>query len=145
MSEKFTVKVDTREQKPFLFRGVKTVVGKLDTGDYSIPGYENRVCIERKSLDDFVQSVTTQWPRFRNELTRMKEFEFKHIVAEFSPEDIIQKKYYAHTIDPSRIFGQIMDIHVNFGITICFTGSRRAGARMTLGLLRMWWLKEIEK
>ena len=59
--------IDTREQAPWTFNkglvverfgaAFPTEVGTLDTGDYSVRGLEDRVRIERKSLDDFVRSV----------------------------------------------------------------------------------------
>jgi ERCC4-type nuclease len=45
--------IDTREQIPFNFSryGVQTETDALPVGDYSIPGFEDRVAIERKSND----------------------------------------------------------------------------------------------
>lgn len=57
--------VDSREQDPLDFRpyarwfgGIKTT--KLDLGDYSIEGMEDRCVVERKSLSDLVKSFTQQ-------------------------------------------------------------------------------------
>ena len=40
--------VDTREQQPWDFEFHETAKAKLDTGDYSVEGLENILCIERK-------------------------------------------------------------------------------------------------
>ena len=48
----FTVIKDTREQNGYYFSKFNTCAGmiehKLDTGDYSIQGFEDKICIERK-------------------------------------------------------------------------------------------------
>ena len=44
----FTIIVDTREQTPWEFGFHNTAKRKLDTGDYSMEGYESLFTIERK-------------------------------------------------------------------------------------------------
>lgn len=44
--------VDSREQTPFPLVEFKTVRRKLETGDYSLSGFENLVAVERKSKAD---------------------------------------------------------------------------------------------
>ena len=48
--------IDTREQEEYSF-SCSSTKKKLAAGDYSIEGFENRVAVERKSLDDFVNTV----------------------------------------------------------------------------------------
>lgn len=76
----FVIVQDTREQAPWPFADivierrlwvVRRVVGTLATGDYSIEGCESRVCVERKSAEDLVGSVTAGNARFRREHERM--------------------------------------------------------------------------
>ena len=62
--------VDSREQVPYLFKyydAAVTVQG-LPTGDYSLAGYEGRVAVERKELDDLVGCLTVGRERFEKEL-----------------------------------------------------------------------------
>jgi len=42
ISNEFTIIVDTREQKPWSFEHHATANHKLDTGDYSIEGYNRK-------------------------------------------------------------------------------------------------------
>jgi len=56
--------VDTREQDEYTFGDADVVRRKLDAGDYSIAGLENRVAIERKNINDFVNTVIYQKERF---------------------------------------------------------------------------------
>ena len=62
--------IDTREQLPLSFTGHETVRCKLDEGDYNIRELEERICIERKSLADFYQSITIDHLRFKKEIQR---------------------------------------------------------------------------
>lgn len=78
--------VDTREKQPWTFsqsESVGSVVShKLDTGDYSLVGLEDKLCIERKQSVSELASNITQ-PRFRNVLQRMSAFPYKFLLLEF--------------------------------------------------------------
>ena len=65
--------VDTRKQLPLTFTGHETLSRKLDEGDYNIEELEDKIVIERKSLQDFYQSITINHLRFKNEILRAKE------------------------------------------------------------------------
>ncbi|MGL4595281.1 MAG: ERCC4 domain-containing protein [Thermoguttaceae bacterium] len=75
---------DTREQLPFLFYGYNADVriGTLQSGDYSIACYENRVAVERKSLADLFHSLTNERERFEREIERLECYEFSAVVIE---------------------------------------------------------------
>lgn len=71
----FTVLVDSREKRPFVFTGLRqagmplyvpTRRTGLKTGDYSIHGMEEGIVVERKSIADFIGTVNaTRLPDFR--------------------------------------------------------------------------------
>lgn len=82
----FRVCIDTREQAPFTFQGlrtdakdgnrqliVETIPTTLTTGDYSIEGMEGLVSIERKSVADFYGTILAGRDRFERELVRLQE------------------------------------------------------------------------
>lgn len=87
----FNVIVDTREKEPWRITAstVNSVISKkLDTGDYSIEGFEDKVCIERKrSVSEFAANVTQK--RFKNELERMRDYEYKYLIFEFGMQDVL--------------------------------------------------------
>lgn len=94
----YTVIKDTREQEGYTFEPFSTryhtckgmVVKKLDTGDYSLEGLEDKICIERKaSVAEFAKNVGQDQYRFRQEVKRMKEFPHKFIILEFSLSDLM--------------------------------------------------------
>lgn len=85
---KLTLILDTREQDELdfsKFRNVDTVRQGLKTGDYSIQGYENQICWERKSVQDLVGTLIGGHERFLREMERMKEFQVRYILVEHSP------------------------------------------------------------
>lgn len=76
--------IDTREQSPWAFEPyIQTSAGTLKTGDYALEG-DDQFAIERKSLDDFLGTIGSGWPRFCRELNRMEDTAFaaKVIVVE---------------------------------------------------------------
>ena len=63
---------------------------KLDTGDYSIEGLEDKLCIERKaSVVEFANNVGHDQVRFLKEIDRMQEFPYKFMIFEFSLSDLM--------------------------------------------------------
>ena len=94
----YTVIKDSREQDGYTFEKFSgryhqcngMVVRKLDTGDYSIEGLEDKVCIERKGrISELAINLGKDKHRFMHEIERMKDFEFRFLVLEFSLEDVM--------------------------------------------------------
>ena len=79
--------VDTREQKPFLFKSygdVRVIRQKVDTGDYVCPSIEHIVTIDRKdSTSELYENFTSDFKRFTKELERMRSIEFCYFVCSF--------------------------------------------------------------
>jgi len=71
-----TVIIDTREQTPWGLApfGCTVKVRKLNAGDYALEGDEDNFTIERKSLQDFLGTVSTGWDRLQRELGRTLGF-----------------------------------------------------------------------
>lgn len=134
---------DTREQKPFVFT-CKTVARKLDTGDYSIDGLTHRVAIERKGLQDFINSVTNDRARFMREVKRMAEMRKAHredgghlvtIVIEGSIRDVeLAADLGGSTFN--SIFATAASLHASWGIPVIFAGDRWMATRYTEELLK---------
>lgn len=76
--------IDTREQAPWSFDPGQVVakVGTLKTGDYALAGDQANFAIERKSLDDFLGTISSGWDRFCRELERMNDFVSKVVIVE---------------------------------------------------------------
>lgn len=91
----FIIIVDTREQAPFHFRNLKTDAkhGKvplvveiekkgLNTGDYSIQGFESRIAIERKNMSDLFYCCGNDRDRFQRQLERLNDLDCAALVVE---------------------------------------------------------------
>lgn len=91
---KYTVIKDTREQDGWFFspydRCTGMEVATMKTGDYTIKGYEDLVCIERKgSVTEIATNLGKKKKAFRAEMERMKDFDFRFILLEFSASDVL--------------------------------------------------------
>ena len=91
---KYTVIQDTREQEGWFFtpydRCEGMEIGTLQTGDYTLKGYEEVVCVERKaSPSEIAQNLGKKKKTFYNEIERMRDFPFRYIILEFSASDLI--------------------------------------------------------
>ncbi|MCL2105123.1 MAG: ERCC4 domain-containing protein [Kiritimatiellaeota bacterium] len=77
MSDIINIVIDTREQTPWgfdaAFANVRT--GTLRTGDYALDG-DACFAIERKTLGDFLGTISSGWARFCKEVYRAKEAQF---------------------------------------------------------------------
>ena len=101
----FTVIKDTREQDGYYFSKFNTCAGmiehKLDTGDYSIQGMEDKVCIERKGcVEELAINLGSKKHAFMAEIERMSPFPHKYLVLEFSLSDLL--KFPKDTIIPVK-------------------------------------------
>ena len=101
----FTVIKDTREQDGYFFSAFNTCAGmverKLDTGDYTIQGLEDKVCIERKGcVEELAVNLGQKKYTFLDEIERMASFPHRFIVLEFSLEDLV--KFPAETRIPIK-------------------------------------------
>ncbi len=152
----FAVTVDPREQKPWrLPLSIPIVVRAMTAGDYAPFGFETRCAIERKSLDDLVNSIFFSPDRFRRELVKLKEYEWRRIIVEASYEDILARKYFASGrkfrppifgggiakrpgIEPFLVLEKIETITDTL-VPIVMAGSRRTAATIALRRLRQFW------
>ncbi|MBC8466065.1 hypothetical protein H8D57_03475 [bacterium] len=126
-----TIVIDTREQLPFSFNTEIDVIRKsLLTGDYSLLEYENQVAVERKDINDFVQSVIHQRERFLREMIRLSEMPFRCVVVEASWSDIL-RHHYRSGADPRSVVGSALSIIVDYGVPVYFCSDRQLALAFT--------------
>jgi ERCC4-type nuclease len=140
----FTIIIDTREQHPWELKHYSKASRKLDTGDYSVEGLENLLCIERKySISEFVNNMGEK--RFKDVLERMKAYQYAFIIMEFNFSDILnfpvgstipKKVWDKLKISPSYIIKYITDIQMKYGIHILFCDSVVGAEKMALSIMR---------
>lgn len=135
----FTVVCDTREQLPLAFPGIATVCATLRTGDYSLRGFENRVCCERKSLNDCWSSMTIGRARFERCVKRMSEMERACIVIEGSLSQLVIPPPYIKSVNAASVVGGLISWSVQYNIPIFFADNRDYSARIVLRYLAAFW------
>ncbi|NQU42138.1 ERCC4 domain-containing protein, partial [bacterium] len=129
---------DSREQAPLQFSPEVTVrVEALTVGDYSLPGLEYEIVIERKSLSDLLGSITHDRDRFNRELRQMRGFRFAAIVVEASWSDILQGNYRSRT-HPNSVIGSLMSFSIKYGVQVVLAENHATAAVLTERMLRLY-------
>jgi len=132
--EDVTAICDTREQSPLCLEPLKTITRGLKTGDYSVDTLEDRITVERKSLNDFVQCCTYSRERFERELERMREYRFRAIVVESTWANIEMKQYHGQT-HPNAVLGSAMAFAMSANVPIIMAGSHGTAGKLVARLL----------
>lgn len=116
---KLTALVDTREQRPLNLNPMKVQPASLPTGDYTLKGLEDMICVERKELSDLIGCMTRNRNRFERELARMKVFPFKVIVIE-SEYSTMAKGEYRSQLNPLSAKHSVVSWVSNYQIPFMF-------------------------
>lgn len=128
---------DTREQDGFEFAGFPCTVtaGTLQSGDYALRGFERRVAIERKTLDDLLNSISTERDRFSRELQRLKAYDAACVVVE-SPAAALRSGRYRSRMDPASAWQSVIALSMRFRLPFWFCDSRADAEAVTFNFLR---------
>ena len=137
-----TIKIDSREQRPLPFT-LPTVVGNLETGDYSIQNLENMISIERKEINDLVGSLSTGRARFERELQRSKALDYFALIVEATFDDLVCSRYRSK-MTPASVVESLSAFSIRYGLSIWFAENRDYAGRLTQSLLVKYAL-EIKK
>ena len=141
---KMTIYIDTREQKPYEFKGCKQVRRGLKVGDYSVQDGLGRggIIIERKSPEDMIGTLTkkTNLERFKKELDKMAKFKYKIVVIETSPKGLISACAASRTTaNGEKVLELLLELSLQYGFWPVFAGSRSGGQMFTQKILTKWW------
>lgn len=126
---------DTREKEGVWdFGSADVIVKKLDTGDYTLEGMEDKLCIERKkTTGEIATNLGTDFERFQKELVRMKDFKFAYLILEFSVQDLLDYpkgvKLSPEKIAKLKMNGKYMvkllsSFNKDYGIEVIYAGNR---------------------
>lgn len=137
---------DTREQTPLTDwpDGVKIENHGLDTGDYSIKGWENCFTIERKSLADFAGTMlngyqgNTQKPRlrFNNELERMRHFDLAAVIVTATPFELMTFKHHCGMDAHEALWNFGLSVYATYRIPVFYLGDEQTAAKWISDLAR---------
>ena len=101
---------DTREQDGWVFSEYDKCDGMeiatLHTGDYTIEGFDDVVCIERKACaSEIAMNLGKKKGAFNAEMQRMKDYPFSFLICEFSMDDVL--KYPIGSRVPQKLRSQV--------------------------------------
>lgn len=147
MPEPLVIIIDTREQTPWAFPEWQAVSrrGTLAAGDYAVEGDE-RFAIERKSLEDFLGTISTGWARFRRELSRMRagnhvarcilvEGDFEDVCFTADAQGIIQFPRHRHfNLSPQFVASRIAELTLD-GVSVLLAGNADYASQLAYRIL----------
>jgi ERCC4-type nuclease len=88
-------------------------VKKLDAGDYSLEGLESVIAVERKSIDDLINTLLRGKRRFSNELRKLQSYNYACICVEAGLQDISNHNYTSQ-ISPKSLLGMISSLILEY-------------------------------
>lgn len=130
-----TIIIDTREPWPHPWEihlpEAHFLRDGLETGDIALAANRNLV-VERKTVSDFLGSVTAGRERFEAELRRSRVLDHFAIVIEGSMLDVIAD---SGGFTMESLFGTVAAFSRRWGVAIHFAGSERYAARLAWSIL----------
>ncbi len=138
--------IDSREQEPFSFAGypVEAVAGTLNAGDYSLPGFSDRVAVERKSLGDLIGCLTHDRARFTRELEKLRGYESAAVVVE-SGFDALASGQYHSRMNPESAVQSVISIMQKYRMPFFFAQRRADAEQFTFDFLRHYFRHAMER
>jgi DNA excision repair protein ERCC-4 len=136
--------VDTREQMAFPLTGFDIVRKKLNAGDYSLEGYEDRVAVERKNPADAWACVGSGRARFVDCLERLAGLDRAAIVIECSLSEFAVKPPYVKRITPATAVGSYISWSCRYRIPVFWCDNRQYAERVAVRFLAAY-LKHVVK
>ena len=140
----FNVIIDTREQHPWEFETIEKTIAKLDTGDYSLKGFENLFCIERKaSVSEFANNITEK--RYVDVVERLSNIKYSFLLLEFDLYDLLRYPEGSNVpqrirdkirITPKFLLKKINELQIIHNIKVIFCGDPISAEIMALSIMR---------
>ena len=154
----FTVIQDTREQTPWTFQGLKcdspyqdrdlivpVKVQGLRTGDYSIEGMEQKICLERKSLADLYSTLGQHRSRFKAEFERMAEFEYAGLIIEADWLQICAAPPERSKLKPKCVLRTLLAWEQRYGVHIHAACCAGFAERLAFRIMQRFYLESRRK
>ena len=130
----FIMIVDTREQKPLFKLKPWIIEAGLNSGDYSIQGFENIITIERKSIPDLLGTLGKGRIRFEKELNRMNEYKWKGLLIEGLENDVYQPNDFS-SMHPNSIYHSLAAIETKWGVNVYYAKDKKHARNWVLSRL----------
>jgi ERCC4-type nuclease len=148
-----TILVDHREKMPYSFDGiradakhgggpliVRTDIAHLESGDYTISGFADRIAVERKSLADLYHTIGQHRARFEREIARLDRLDWACVVVEAEWSDIIGDPPERSRLRPKSVYRSVLAWMQRFPRVHWFTAAdREMGEATTFRILERFW------
>lgn len=146
--------IDTREQRPLKFdhlrfgkygkhQSITVQTGTLQSGDYSLRGYEDQIAIERKSKEDLTQSLTRGRDRFIRELERLKTYRFSAVLVECEWRRALEYAWLQTCVEPAALDSTMLAMQLRYPTRWIFRPNRYDAAKTVVKLFHLF-LKDIQ-
>lgn len=129
---------------PWEFGFHNTSKRKLDTGDYSIEGYESLFTIERKkSVSEIANNITES--RFKDVLERMSKIPHSFMLMEFDLDeiysfpvgsDVPKKMWDKLKISGNYIMKYLIEAQLKYNIHILFCGDPSNAEKVAISIMK---------
>lgn len=132
--EGFVLIIDTREQLPLFDsrpKGLNLIHKKLDNGDYSILGFEDKFTIERKGMSDFYSYIGSERKKTQAKMEKFKLYDFVSIVIEDTEDDLYFGNQFSK-LKPDHVKGALISFRIRYNIHVYFNNDRRMIERYVL-------------
>jgi DNA excision repair protein ERCC-4 len=115
--DEFIIIIDTREQLPlFKDHPVKTIRATVRIGDYTIKGFEDKICFERKQLSDYYSYIGKERPaKTDKKLKAMEDMDIAGLVVEEDVSDLLAPQLYT-AVHPDVAWGFLTSLTAKRGI-----------------------------
>lgn len=155
---RFNVIRDTQEKKNFWtfanYAEVEQVIDcHLPTGDYTIEGLEDNLCIERKhNISELAKNITEA--RFERELKRMQDFYYPYLILEFGLDDVYNYPFVdsVHPIAKKKakirgpyIFKKLAEMTADYQIHLIPCGHPKYAENMVISIMKRVYEIEYKK
>ena len=148
-NDEMVIVVDTRETLAYTFANIKPrpeiIYKKLDSGDYSLLSFENKVTIERKEKNDLFSSFGRNRNRLQKEFERLSQFQYAGLVIECNLSDIFKNPPARSRMNPKSVFRSLISWSVYYGVHIWTAPDRAFSEKLTYLILEFWWKKNVEQ
>ena len=129
---------------PFSFQGyeVETEVVGLPVGDYSLPGFTDRVAVERKELGDLIACLMDgNRDRFERELAKARHYDLFAVVVE-APLSAVSQGRFKSEMKAHAALQSIITFQVRYRVPFVWAGNRAGAEYCTFWFLSKY-LREI--
>jgi hypothetical protein len=143
---------DTREKDGWIFepsdlnKCTGMEIGTLKTGDYTLRGYENLLCIERKaSVSEIATNLGKKKKTFEREMERMMDFRLSFIILEFDLKDVLmfpegtnipQRARSKIKITSKYLLRTLTEFQFKYNSKILFCGNKENAQAMAVSIFK---------